>query len=137
MLVANRIRYDTFDIGADPESGSIGPSEVSRLRNLSGNIPQGWSEARTQLRSVRGLLESLLGGSRPVVLAYGRLLRLFERLETRLEIELDHAHGRRCGPALVVYHIQLAVRNWLVCQLDVSETEYPPATGFLSRPQHA
>jgi hypothetical protein len=49
MLVADRIRSDAFDIGADPESGSIGPREVSRLRNLSGYIPQGWSEARTHL----------------------------------------------------------------------------------------
>jgi hypothetical protein len=128
MLVADRIRSDAFDIGADPESGSIGPSEVSRLRNLSGYIPQGWSEARTQLRSARGLLGALLGASHPVVLAYGRFLRLYDRLETRIESELDHAHGRRLGPALMVFHVQLAERNWLVCQLDVGETEYlsPP-----------
>jgi hypothetical protein len=26
----------------------------------------------------------------------------------------------------VVFHVQLAMRNWLVCQLDVGETEYLP-----------
>jgi hypothetical protein len=41
MLVADRVRADAFDIGFDPESGSIGPCEVSRLRNLSGYLPQG------------------------------------------------------------------------------------------------
>jgi hypothetical protein len=31
MLVADRIRADAFDIGADPESGYVGPSEVATL----------------------------------------------------------------------------------------------------------
>jgi hypothetical protein len=51
MLVADRVRADTFNIGADPESGSIGPGGVSRLRNLSGYLPQGWTKARTELHS--------------------------------------------------------------------------------------
>jgi hypothetical protein len=84
MLVADRVRANTFDIGADPENGSLGPSEVSRLRNLSGYLPRGWTESRTQLRSTRGLLGTLMGNSHPVVLAYGRFLHLYERLETRL-----------------------------------------------------
>jgi hypothetical protein len=29
MLVGYRVRADAFDIGADPESGSINPDEVS------------------------------------------------------------------------------------------------------------
>jgi hypothetical protein len=33
MLVTDRVRADAF--------GSIGPGEVSRLRNLSGYLPQG------------------------------------------------------------------------------------------------
>jgi hypothetical protein len=74
------------------------------------------------------LLGALLGNSLPVVVAYGRFLRLYELLETRLESELDHAYGHRLGPALMVFHVQLAIRNWLVCQLDVTETEHlsPP-----------
>jgi hypothetical protein len=80
MLVDDCIRSDAFDIGADPEIGSIGPGEVSRLRNISGYTPQGWSEARTQLRSARGLLGVLLGTRHPVVLTYGRFLCLYERL---------------------------------------------------------
>jgi hypothetical protein len=84
MLVADRVRADAFDIGADPESGSIEPGEVSRLRNLSGYLPQVWTEARTQLRSARGMLGALMGNSHPVVLAYGRFLQLYESLDTRL-----------------------------------------------------
>jgi hypothetical protein len=123
MLGADRVRADAFDIGADPESGSIGPSEVSRLRNLSGYLPQGWTEARTQLRSTRGMLGSLMGNLHPVVLAYSRFLQLYERLETRLESELDHAYGRRLGPSLMVFHVQLNIRKRIACQLDVAETE--------------
>jgi hypothetical protein len=36
---------------------------------------------------------------------------------------LDHAYDHHLGPAVVVFHVQLAVRNWMVCQLDVLETE--------------
>jgi hypothetical protein len=46
LLVTDRIRADIFDFGADPadpESGAIGPSEVARLLNLSGYIPQIWT----------------------------------------------------------------------------------------------
>jgi hypothetical protein len=130
MLAADRVRADAFDIGADPESGSIGPGEVSRLRNLSGYLPQGWTEARSQLRSARGMMGALMGNLHPVVLAYGRFLQLYERLETRLESELDHAYGRRLGPSLMVFHVQLNIRNWISCQLDVAETEClsPPRT---------
>jgi hypothetical protein len=123
MLVADQVRADAFDIGADPKSGSIGPGEVSRLRNLSGYLPQGWTEARTQLRSARGMMGALMGNSHPVVLAYSRFLQLYERLETRLERELDHAYGRRLGPSLMVFHVQLNIRNWIAFQLDVAETE--------------
>jgi hypothetical protein len=128
MLVADRIIADAFDLGAHPESGAIGPCELSRLRNLSGYTPQDWTEARTQLRSAHGLLGALMGNSHPVVVAYGLFWRLYEQLETRLESKLDHVYGRRLGPALMVSRVQLKIRNWLVCQLVVAETEHliPP-----------
>jgi hypothetical protein len=123
MLVADRVRVDAFDIGADPESGFIGPSEVSRFRNLSGYLPQGWTEARTRLCSTWGLLGDFLGNLQTVVLPYGRFLHLYERLGTRFESELDHTYDRRLGPALMVFHVQLNIHNWIVFQLDVAETE--------------
>jgi hypothetical protein len=58
-----------------------------------------------------------------MVLAYGHFLDLYEHLETRLGSELDHAYGSRLGPALMMFHVQLNIRNWIVCQLDVAETE--------------
>jgi hypothetical protein len=42
---------------------------------------------------------------------------------TRLEFEIDHAHGRRLGPAIMTFHVQLAWRNWMVLQLDTGETD--------------
>jgi hypothetical protein len=105
VLVADRIRADAFGLGTYPESGVIGPSEVERLRNLSGYIPQGWTEAQTPLRSTRGVIGALMGNAHPVMLAYGRFLRLYERLETRLESELDYVCGPRLVPSLMVFHV--------------------------------
>jgi hypothetical protein len=50
---------------------------------------------------------------------------------TRLEFEIDHFHGRRLGPSIMTFHVQLAWRNWLVLQLDSGETESisPPDFG--------
>jgi hypothetical protein len=122
MLVADQIRANAFGLGADPESGAIGPSEVARLRNLSVYIPQGWMEAHTQLQSTQVMTGALMGNAHPVVLAYGRFFRLYECLETRLESELDFAYGHSLGPSLMVFHVQLAIQNWLACQLDLAET---------------
>jgi hypothetical protein len=129
MLAADRVRADAFDLGGDPESGAIAPGEVSRLRNLSGYIPISWMEARSQLHSVAGLMGALMGTTHPTILAYSRFLRQYDRLFTRLESEIDQVYGRRLGPSLVTFHVQLAWRNWLVSQLDANETVRlgPPA----------
>jgi hypothetical protein len=89
MLAADRVRADDFDLGGDPESGAIAPGEVSRLRNLSGYIPNSWMEARSQLHSVAGLMGALMGPKQPAIIAYGRFLRQYDRLFTRLESEID------------------------------------------------
>jgi hypothetical protein len=129
MLAADRVRADAFDLGGDPESGAIAPGEVSRLRNLSGYIPISWMEARSQLHSIAGLMGALMGTTHPTILAYGRFLRQYDRLFTRLESEIDQVYGRRLGPSLVTFHVQLAWRNWLVVQPDANETVRldPPA----------
>jgi hypothetical protein len=131
MLADDRTRDDAFDLGGDPESGAIDPGDVSRLRNLSGYIPQSWMEARTQLHSSQALMGALLGVEHPLVEAFGRFLRQYDRLMTRLESEVDQVHGRRLGPSLVTFHIQLMWRNWLVAQLDAAQTDWvdPPVFG--------
>jgi hypothetical protein len=35
---------------------------------------------------------------------------------------VDQVYGRRLGPSLVTFHVQLAWRNWLVVQLNANET---------------
>jgi hypothetical protein len=131
MLAADRVRADAFDLGDDPENGAVSPGEVARLRNLSGYTPQTWNEARSQLLGMQALMGALLGNGHPAVTAYGRFLRRYSRMLTRLEFEIDHAHGRRLGPSLMTFHIQLAWRNWMVVQLEAGETEAidPPDFG--------
>jgi hypothetical protein len=80
---------------------------------------------------MQALTGALLGNGHPAVTAYGRFLRRYSRMLTRLEFEIDHAHGRRLGPSLVTFHVQLAWRNWMVVQLEAGETEAidPPDFG--------
>jgi hypothetical protein len=40
MLAANIGRADIFNLGANPDSGAIVPSDVGRLRNTGGYVPQ-------------------------------------------------------------------------------------------------
>jgi hypothetical protein len=131
MLAVDRVRADAFDLGGDPESGAVAPGEVARLRNISGYIPQTWNEALSQLLGMQALMGAILGHLNPVVTAYGQFLRRYRRMLTRLEFEIDHAHGRRLGPAIMTFHVQLAWRNWMVLQLDTGKTEAitPPDFG--------
>jgi hypothetical protein len=131
MLAADRVRADAFDLGADPENGAVAPGEVARLHNLSGYTPQTWNEARSQLSGMQALMGALLGNRHPAVAAYGRFLRRYSRMLSRLEFEIDHAHGSRLGPSIMAFHVQLAWRNWMVVQLEAEETEAidPPDFG--------
>jgi hypothetical protein len=131
MLAADRVRADAFDLGADPENGAVAPGEVASLHNLSGHTPQTWNEASSQLLGMQALMEALLGNGHPTVTAYGRFLRRYSRMLTRIEFEIDHAHGRRLGPSIMTFHVQLDWRNWLVVQLEAGGTESidPPDFG--------
>jgi hypothetical protein len=72
----------------------------------------------------------LIGKTHPVVLYYGRFMRLYEKLKTRLESELYCAYGRHLVPVIMVFHVQLALRNWMVCQLGVADTDRVEAPDF-------
>jgi hypothetical protein len=80
---------------------------------------------------MQALMGDLFGKGHPAVTAYGRFLRRYSRMLKRLEFEIDHAHGRRLGPSLVTFHVQLAWRNWMEAQLEAGETEAidPPDLG--------
>jgi hypothetical protein len=88
---------------------------------MASYIHQSWTEARTQLRSVCGLLAALVGESHPCMVAYHCFLRQYDRLQNRLEVELKFTYGHRLSPSLVMFHIQLIWRNWFLLQLDVEE----------------
>jgi hypothetical protein len=130
MLAAGRIRADAFDLRADPESGAVAPGDVIRLRKMSGYVPATWSEASAQLHCARGLMGAILGVGHPAIAAYVRFLRKYTRMIKRLESEVDQIHGRRIGPALVVFHVQLTWRNWLATQLETGETGWVEVPAF-------
>jgi hypothetical protein len=114
MLAADRVRADALDLGADPKSGAVAPGEVSCLLKLNGYNPQTWNEARSQLLGMQALMGAFLGPAQPVAGTYGPFLRKFSRMLTRLEFEIDHVHGPRLGPSIMMFHVQLAWRNWMV-----------------------
>jgi hypothetical protein len=89
---------------------------------MSGYVPATWSEASAQLHCTRGLMGAILGVGHPAIAAYGRFLLKYTRMINRLESEIDQVHGRRLGPDLVTFHVQLVWRNWLATQLETGET---------------
>jgi hypothetical protein len=123
MLAADRVRVDAFNLGADPENGAMAPGEVAHLYNLSGYTHQMWNEARSQLLGMKAPMGALLGTLHPDVTVYGHFLRRYNRMLIRLEFEINPAHGRRLGPSLVAFRVQLAWRNCMVVQLEAGERE--------------
>jgi hypothetical protein len=103
---------------------------------MIGYIPTSRLEAHCQLHSARrlvvswahGLMGALLCETHPLIAAYARFLRKYDHIVTRFARDIDQAHGRRLGPSLVIFHVQLAWRNWLVTQLDSGEMSHlaPP-----------
>jgi hypothetical protein len=130
MLAVDQGRADAFNPSADPEASAITPSDVPRLRNLSGYLPHGWIEAGLQLCNACGMLAALLGPQHPVIRAYLRFLTKYGRLQTQFSLELDQEFGALLGPPLFSFHVQLAIHNWLVLKMDSMERNRitpPPA----------
>jgi hypothetical protein len=69
-----------------------------------------------------------MGVEHPSVITHGIFLSQYDRLFTHLESKIDQLYGRRLGPSLVAFHVQLIWRNYLVVILDAGETEHidPP-----------
>jgi hypothetical protein len=127
MLAADHVRADAFDLGGDPESGAITPGEVSTLRNLSGYVPISWMDARSQLHSTAGLVGALMGTSHPALVAYGRFLRQYDHLFTRLESEIDQVYGWRLSL------IWLPTVTSIPALSALRSTARPPAAAPLAR----
>jgi hypothetical protein len=123
MLAADQGRADVFDLEANPESGDIAPSDIGRLHNGNGYIHSRWTKTQAQLISVSGIFGTLIGNGHPEVLTFGHFLRMYKILQIRLKTKLDNAHRRQLGQCMVNFHVQLALRNWMVVQLDVNERE--------------
>jgi hypothetical protein len=77
-----------------------------------------------QIRSVACLMGALLGTTHPVLMCYKVFLRKYDLMEPRVRREFELVHGPRLGPALMVFHVQLMGRGWLVEQIS-SDTHMP------------
>jgi hypothetical protein len=58
------------------------------------------------------------------------MLRQYERMEVRLQHEIDTEVGARLGPALFVCHLQLILCDWFVDQARTSHSAITPAPDF-------
>jgi hypothetical protein len=127
MNIADRGRVDVFDLGGDPESGTMAPGDVHSLRNMDRCIPQSLTEVHMHLQSVVGSVAYWLGESHLCIAVCHRFLRQYHRLQTRLEGELEFIYNRWLPPSLVTCHVTLILREWFVLHLDVEECDHLPA----------
>jgi hypothetical protein len=130
MLAEDRARAETFDMSGEAANGALTTSDATRLRNNKGYVVADWMEARQQARSYGALVGALLGVGHHCVLNYQNYLSRLDELESRLRWEFDSAHGKRLGPPLMVFHVQLNWRAWFVKQLSTGETKVIPAPDF-------
>jgi hypothetical protein len=67
---------------------------------------------------MHALMGALLGTTHPAVAAYVRFIRRYSRMLTRLEFDIDHAHGCRLDLSIMTSYIHMAWRNCIIFQLD-------------------
>jgi hypothetical protein len=85
----NHANAEIYDLSGDPSGGAMSIVDTQHLQNQKGYIPDNWGEARVQLRCTLGLLGALCGDSHGVTMAWGAMLCRFERMESRLQHQLD------------------------------------------------
>jgi hypothetical protein len=129
-LARNNSQAETYDISGEPTSGALSIADIQRLRNQKGYLPANWMEARTQIRWTLALLGALCGDLRAVPVAWRSMLRQYEKVEARLQHEIDTEVGSRLGPALFVFHVQLILRDWFVDQTRTGQCDLDPAPDF-------
>jgi hypothetical protein len=129
-LARNNSQAETYDISGEPTSGALSIADIQRLRNQKGYLPANWMEARTQIRCTLALLGALCGDLHDVPVSWRSMLRQYERVEARLQHEIDTEMGDRLGPSLFVFHLQLILRDWFVDQTRTCQCELVPAPNF-------
>jgi hypothetical protein len=95
-------------------------------------------EARLQIWSVACLMGDLLGTTHPVCMCYKGFLNKYNLMEPRFRREFELVHVTRLGPALMVFHVQLMWRSWLVEQISSDTYMHLPdfCTGLLTLEQN-
>jgi hypothetical protein len=126
----NYTNAEIYDLSGDPSGGALSTVGRQRLRNQKGYIPDNWSEARVHLRCTLGLFGALCGDRHGVAVAWGAMLRRFERVESRLQHQLDLEYGVRLAPGMFVFHLQLILRDWFEEQARTGQRRSVPAPDF-------
>jgi hypothetical protein len=129
-LASNNSQAETYDLSGEPTSGALSIADTQRLRNQKGYLPANWMESRTQIRCTLALLGALCGYLHAVPISWRSMLRQYERVEARLQHEIDTEVGSRLGPALFVFHLQLILRDWFVDQTRTGQCDLVPAPDF-------
>jgi hypothetical protein len=127
---SNHANAEIYDISGDPSGGALSTVDTQRLRNQKGYIPDNWGEARVQLRCNLGLIGALCGDGHGVTVTWGAMLRRFERVESRLQHQLDLEYRVRLNPGLFVFHLQLIFRDWFEEQTRTGQQRLVPPPDF-------
>jgi hypothetical protein len=129
-LASNNSQAETYDLSGEPTSGALSITDTQRLLNQNDYLPTNWMEARTQIRCTLALLGALCGDLHAVPVSWRSMLRQYERVEARLQHEIDTEVGNRLGPSLFVFHLQLILRDWFVDQTRTGQCDLVPAPDF-------
>jgi hypothetical protein len=83
-----------------------------------------------QLCCMLGLLGALCGNEHSVTVAWGTMLRRYERVERRLQHVMELEYGPRLIPGLFVFHIQLILSDWFEDHTRTGQRFTVPAPDF-------
>jgi hypothetical protein len=87
-------------------------------------------EARTHIRCTLALLGALCGTEHPIPTEWCTMMMQYERVEARLQHEIDTEVGSCMCHSLFVFHLQLILRDWFVEQTRTGQRTTVAAPDF-------
>jgi hypothetical protein len=130
VLATNHAQAETYDSSGKPSLGALPTSDTQRLRNQKGYLPFSWMEAHCQIQCTLGLLGALCGDGHVVPIAWHIMLLQYERVEARLQHDIDTEVCAHLGPLLFVFHLQLILSDWFVDQTQMDHCTSITAPDF-------
>jgi hypothetical protein len=87
-----------YDLNSEHAVGTLPTTGTQHLRNQKGYLSMSWMEARTHIHYTLTLLGALCGTEYPVPTRWRTMLRPYERVEARLQHEINTEGGTRLAP---------------------------------------